>query len=102
VLVPRLNKRSIQGAGALRRMIGVTISGKAYAAIAFTLPVGSPFEAEIAPDHEYRVWLPRAVVNRLRAVREPGETFSDVILRLTDGGSYDAVMRGALQSGPNA
>jgi hypothetical protein len=83
-------------------MIGISISGKAYAAIAATLPAGSAAEQEIAPDREYRVWLPRAVVIRLSALRGPGETFSDVILRLTDGGSYAAVMRGTLHSGPNA
>jgi hypothetical protein len=36
------------------------------------------------------------------ALQEPGETFSDVILRLADRGSYAAVMRGTLNSGPNA
>jgi predicted CopG family antitoxin len=82
-------------------MIGITISAEAYAAIS-ALPAGSAAEQEIAPEREYRVWLPRAVVNRLRALREPGETFSDVILRLTDRGSYDAIMRGTPHSGPNA
>jgi hypothetical protein len=33
------------------------------------------------------VWLPRAVVNHLRALRAPDETFSDVILRLVARGS---------------
>jgi hypothetical protein len=34
------------------------------------------------------IWLDRAVVDRLRAMRGPGETYSDVILRLaTDAGS---------------
>jgi hypothetical protein len=70
-------------------MIGVTISGEAYAAIAATLPAQSAVQ-EIVPDREYRVWLPRAVVIRLRALREPGETFSGVILRLADRGAYAA------------
>jgi hypothetical protein len=74
-------------------MIGVTISAEAYAAIAATLQAGSAADPELAPDREYRVWLPRAVVERLRALREPGETFSDVILRLTERGSYAALMR---------
>ena len=72
-------------------MIGITISGRAYAAIAATLPAGSAAEQEIAPDGEYLVWLPRPGVNRLRALLEPEETFSDVILRLTDRGSYAAL-----------
>jgi hypothetical protein len=68
-------------------MIGVTITGKAYAVIAPTLPAGSVAEKEIDPSLEYRVWLPREIVTRLKALRNPGETFSDVILRLGDLGS---------------
>jgi hypothetical protein len=83
----RLGMGPILGAGALRRaMIGITISGNAYAAIVSTLPASSADEAEIAPDREYQVWLPRDVVNRLRAMRGPGETFTDVILRLASSG----------------
>jgi hypothetical protein len=63
-------------------MIGITISGNAYAAMATTLPAGSTAEQEIVSDREYLVWLPNAVVNHLRALRTPGETFSEVILRL--------------------
>ena len=99
MLVPRqcgplslTSYRSILGAGALSRMIGITISGKAYAAIAMTLPAGSG-ERETTPNSEYLVWLPRAVVEKLRALREPGETFSDVILRLAARGSYAAITR---------
>ena len=63
-------------------MIGITISGKAYAAIAPTLPSRPPVEKEIVLDGEYCVWLPQTAVERLLALRKPGETFSDVILRL--------------------
>jgi hypothetical protein len=63
-------------------MIGVTISGRAYAAIAPTLLAESAVESELAADREYRLWLPRDVVNQLRAIRGPGESYSDVILRL--------------------
>jgi hypothetical protein len=55
-------------------MIDITISGRAYAALSATLPAGSAAEQEIAPNYEYLVWLARAVVNRLRALREPEET----------------------------
>jgi hypothetical protein len=34
-------------------VIGITISGMAYAAIAATLPAGSAAEQEIVPDREY-------------------------------------------------
>ena len=73
-------------------MIGITISGKAYAAIAPTLPAG--FGArEIVPEHEHLVWLPQTVVNRLRHLREPDESFSDVILQLAERGCCAAITR---------
>jgi hypothetical protein len=68
-------------------MIGITISGRAYATIATTLPAGTVDVAAIVLDSEYRIWLPRDVVNRLRASRGPGETFSEVILRLAERSS---------------
>ena len=73
-------------------MIGITISGKAYATLAAALP-GSTVADELAPDGEYRLWLPPDVVNRLRALRAPGETFSDLILRLAQRGSLAALTR---------
>jgi hypothetical protein len=83
-------------------MIAITISGKAYAAIAPTLPPGSvPRDGNIA-DGEFHVWLPEAVVARLRALRKDGETFSDVIMRVTAQGSYAAIIRKTLGSEPNA
>jgi hypothetical protein len=74
-------------------MIGITISGEAYAAIAPVLPTRSTGAAEIRPDGEYGVWLPQAAVIRLIALREPSETFSEVILRLTERGSLAALIR---------
>jgi hypothetical protein len=38
-------------------------------------------------------WLPRAVVDRLRSLRGPGESFSDVILRLAAEGELGAIWR---------
>jgi hypothetical protein len=76
-----------------RAMIGVTVSGRAYAAMAGLLPAGSTVAHELAPDGEYLLWLPRDTVNRLRALRAPEETFSDVILRLAQRGSFAALMR---------
>ena len=72
-------------------MIGVTISAEAYASIAPTLPTG--FEQEIVADHEHLVWLPQTVVNHLRHLREPDESFSDVILRLAERGCCAAITR---------
>jgi hypothetical protein len=74
-------------------MIGITITGEAYAAIASMLPAESTAEPGIVPDREYRIWLPRDVVNQLRALRAPGETFSHVILRLEDRGFFAVISR---------
>jgi hypothetical protein len=46
------------------------------------MPFGSVnFEAGVDANGERYIWLPRAVVDRLRALRGSGESFSDVILR---------------------
>jgi hypothetical protein len=74
-------------------MIGITISGKPYSVIAATLQAHAAVEREIAPESEYRVWMPRIAVERVLARREPGETFSDIILRLVKGGCYAAIIR---------
>jgi predicted CopG family antitoxin len=38
--------------------------------------------------NERYVWLEPNVVNRLRAMRRPGESYSDVILRLAAEGKF--------------
>jgi hypothetical protein len=64
-------------------MIRIAISQAAFEAIAATLPLGSvAYEAETDANGERLIWLPRAVVDRLRSLRGPGESYSDVILRL--------------------
>jgi hypothetical protein len=55
----------------------------AFDAIASTLQLGSvSFEIE-ATERDRFVWLSPNVVDRLRFLRGPGESYSDVILRLT-------------------
>jgi hypothetical protein len=52
--------------------------------IARTLPLGSVgYENKTNANGERLIWLERAVVDRLRAMRGPGESYSDLILRLT-------------------
>lgn len=77
----------LHAAPALKRtMIGVIITGRATL-IATIVPVGSVSEPEIAPDRQYQVWLPGDLVTRLKALREPGESFSEAILRLHESGA---------------
>ena len=64
-------------------MIRISISPAAFDAITATLPIGSVgFEAEPDIKGERRFWLDAAVVDRLFIMRGPGESYSDVILRL--------------------
>ena len=64
-------------------MTKIAISVEAFEAIAKTLPSGSVgYENKTNERGEKLIWLERAVVDRLRSLRCPGESFSDVILRL--------------------
>lgn len=64
-------------------MIKIGISEAAFEAIASTLPLGSVgYENEVNEKGERYVWLAPNVVDRLRAMRGPGESYSDVILRV--------------------
>jgi hypothetical protein len=59
---------------------------EAFDAIASALPFGSVgYENQINERSERLIWLEANMVNRLRAMRGPGESFSDVILRLAVG-----------------
>jgi hypothetical protein len=64
-------------------MIRLTITPAAFEAIASTLPFGSvAVEPERTPDGGVGIWLDNATVAKLRAMRGPGDSFSDVILAL--------------------
>jgi len=66
-------------------MIRVAITEAAFEAIAQTLPLGSVgYENQASERGERLIWLEPTVVNRLRAMRGPGESYSDVILRLIE------------------
>jgi hypothetical protein len=65
------------------RVVRIAISVEAFETIARTLPVGSVgFEAEANEQGERLIWLEAAMVDRLGAMRGPGESYSDVILRI--------------------
>jgi hypothetical protein len=61
----------------------IAISQAAFDAITSNLPLGSfGFEREANAKGERQIWLNPAVIDRLRSLRGPGESFSDVILGL--------------------
>ena len=63
-------------------MIRIAISAEAFEAIARTLPLGSVFESEANERGERLIWLEAAMVDRLGAMRGPGKSFSDAIMRI--------------------
>jgi hypothetical protein len=64
-------------------MIRIATSEAAFQAIASTMSLGSVgCEAEVGANGERLIWLAPNVGDRLTAVRGPGESYSDVILRL--------------------
>jgi hypothetical protein len=57
--------------------------------IAATLPGSVGYENAMNEWYERLVWLEPRVVDRLRAMRGPGESYSDMILRLAHFGDGD-------------
>jgi hypothetical protein len=64
-------------------MIKIAITDEAFAAVEATLPLGT-VGVEPRPNEkgEREIWLDDGALNRLRLMRDPGESYSDVILRL--------------------
>jgi hypothetical protein len=68
-------------------MVRIAISVEAFEAVARTLPLGSvAVEPYFNEKGERVVWLDEVWVDRLGAMRGPGESYSDVILRLAEEG----------------
>ena len=64
-------------------MVRIAISHAAFDAIAKTLPLASVgYENKVNEKGERLIWLEPNMVNRLRSMRGPGESYSDVVLRL--------------------
>jgi hypothetical protein len=65
-------------------VIRIAISQAAFDTIASTMPIGSVgYEGQINEKGERLIWLDHAAVAKLRHLRGPGESFSDVIMRLS-------------------
>jgi hypothetical protein len=68
-------------------MVRIAISREAYDAIYATLLLGSvAVELEANERGERLIWLEETWVDRLHSLRGPGESYSDVILRLAADG----------------
>jgi len=76
-------------------MIRITITPAAFAAIAATLALGTvAVEPERAQDGSVHIRLDPGVLANLKALRGSGESYSDVILRLSAGAEGRIVPRG--------
>jgi hypothetical protein len=63
-------------------MIPIPITAKALFAIASSFPMGWRAEGSIDGTGGYTLMLPCGLADLLSAIRQPGETLSDVILRV--------------------
>jgi hypothetical protein len=69
-------------------VIRIAIAAAAYEAIAATLPLGNVgYETERSEKGEVFIWLEERWLDKLTAMRDPGESYSDVIVRLAAGGA---------------
>ena len=65
-------------------MICIAITVAAFEAVA-TLPLGSVgYEAQRSDTGKIFVWLERRALDSLDALRQPGEGYSEIILRLAE------------------
>ena len=66
-------------------MIRIAITAAAFNVVAKTLPLGSvAYEAETTSDGGRFIWIDRRARGQLDALRGPGGSYSDVILRLVE------------------
>jgi hypothetical protein len=71
-------------------MIRIALSDAAYDAIASTLPKGSARWPMQRDGDQCFIQVEAAVVDRMRAMRRPGESYSAAILRLIELGATEA------------
>ena len=68
-------------------MTRIAITVEAYQALVATPPLGSvAYEPEPNAKGERLIWLEEVWLSKLNAMRKPGESYSDVILRLVELG----------------
>jgi hypothetical protein len=68
-------------------MIRIAITQAAFDAIASMLPPGSTgYENAVDEQGRRLIWLERRMLDKLESYRRPGESYSDIILRLAAEG----------------
>jgi hypothetical protein len=66
-------------------LIRISITSAAFDAIKATLPIGSvAYEPQMTAQGGYFIWIERSWLNKLEALRQPGEGLSETILRLVE------------------
>jgi hypothetical protein len=65
-------------------VIRIAFTAAAFDAVAARLPGSVGYERGPDDNGERLIWLEPHIVNKLRHLRGPGESFSDVILRLAE------------------
>jgi hypothetical protein len=66
-------------------MIRIAITAAAFDAVAKSLPFGSTMsEAKTTSDGERFIWVEKHALVQLDLMRGPGESYSDVIIRLCE------------------
>ena len=66
---------------------GRQVPAQTYQALVATLPLGNvAYEPEPNAKGERVIWLEEVWLSKLNAMRKPGESYSDVILRLVELG----------------
>jgi hypothetical protein len=64
-------------------MIRISITSAAFEAIKAPLPVGSAtYEPQRTAQGGFFIWVERGRLNKLEALRQPGESLSETIIRL--------------------
>ena len=67
-------------------MVTIAITAEAFASIEGTLVEGSKGDARPDGKGGYLIVVPHAILDRLKTMRGPGESYSDVILALAASG----------------
>jgi hypothetical protein len=63
-------------------MIRIAVTAEAFDAVAELLPGNVGYEREPTDEGEWLIWLEPWVISKLRYLRGPGESYSDVIIKL--------------------